>query len=193
MYTAIRNVHLVLASFSLPFLLMYGVSAVQMSHNSWFKLRPAVQERQLALPPGLADARAVARAIMDREMSVRGELTNVQAVASGVNLRIVLPGTVHEIQYVRASGAAKLKTSVAGAMGMLNRLHHAAGFWHEPASMKAWAAAVAAVSLSLLLVGATGIYMWFTRRPERRIGLMLLGANLAIAVVMLTWMRVAGP
>lgn len=193
MYTIVRNVHLVLALFSLPFLLMYGVSAVQMSHGSWFQMRPAVLERQVALTPGQADARAVAREIMDREPSVRGELNNIQVNAKAIGLRIVLPGTVHEVQYDRASGAARLKTSVAGFMGMLNRLHHAAGLWHEPRSMKAWALAVALVSASLLLVGATGIYMWFTRRPERRIGILLLSANALFAIVMLTLMRVAGP
>ena len=52
-------------------------------------------------------------------------------------------------------------------------------------SMKAWAAFVAVVSLGLLLLGASGIYMWFTRRPERRIGLALLAVNLIFAVTVL--------
>lgn len=192
-YTIVRNVHLVLASLSLPFLLMYGVSAVQMSHGSWFQMRPSVVGRQVTLAPGQTDARAVAREIMERDPSVRGELNNIQVNPDTIALRIVLPGTVHELQYDRASGAATLKSSVAGVMGMLNRLHHAAGLWHEPVSMKAWAVAVALVSASLLLVGATGICMWFTRRPERRIGIALLAVNLLFAAVLLTLMRTAGP
>jgi hypothetical protein len=192
MYIFIRNLHLILASFSLPFLLMYGVSAVQMSHPSWFQIRPSVLERQVALTPGQSDARAIARAIMDREPSVRGELNEIKVDAKSISLRIVLPGTVHEVRYDRASGAARLKTNVAGVMGMLNRLHHAAGLWHEPLSMKAWGLAVALVSAALLLVGATGIYMWFTRRPERRIGILLLGANALFAIVMMTLIRFAG-
>ncbi len=193
MYQLVRNIHLLLASFSLPFLLMYGVSAVQMSHNAWFTLRPAVHEREVSLTPHQSDARAVAREIMEREPAVRGELNNIQATPAGLVLRVVLPGTVHEVQYDRASGKTRLRTSVAGVLGMLNRLHHAAGLWHEPVSLKVWATAVAVVSLSLLLVGASGIYMWFTRRPERRIGLILLGANALIAIAMLTLMRSGGP
>jgi hypothetical protein len=96
MYTTIRTIHLLLASFSLPFLVMYGVSAVQMSHNSWFQMKPAVQERDFALAPGQADARAIAREVMDRERSIKGEIANVQLNAAGVSLRIVVPGTVHE-------------------------------------------------------------------------------------------------
>ena len=100
---------------------------------------------------------------------------------------------MHEVKYDRASGTAQVKTNVAGVMGMLNRLHHWAGFWHEPTSMKAWAFAVAIVSAVLLLMGVTGLYMWFTRRSERRIGLVLLGINVMFAVAIITLLRRAGP
>jgi hypothetical protein len=193
MYQAIRNIHLLLASFSLPFLVMYGVSAVQMSHNSWFQMKPAVQERDFPVQPGQSDGRAIARTVMDREPSITGEITNVQTDAVGVSLRIVVPGTVHELKYDPRSGNAHVRTSVAGVMGMLNRLHHWAGFYHEPVPMKLWAGAVAIVSAALLLLGATGVYMWFTRRPERRIGVALLAVNLAFALVLIVLMRRAGP
>jgi hypothetical protein len=193
MYKIIRNVHLLLASFSLPFLIMYGVSAVQMSHSTWFQMKPAVVEREMSLASGQSDARQLAREIMSRQPDMKGELSNVQTSASGLTLRIVVPGTVHEVRYDRASGIARIKTSVAGVMGMLNRLHHWAGFWHEPLSMKAWAGFVSVVSLGLLLLGASGIYMWFTRRPERRIGIALLTVNLIFAVTVLTLLRAAGP
>ena len=193
MYAIVRNVHLLLASFSLPFLIMYGVSAVQMSHNTWFQMKPAVQELDLTLSPGQSDARAIAHELMDRERTIKGELSNIQTSGSGVSLRIVVPGTVHEVKYIAATGAAHVKTNVAGVMGMLNRLHHWAGFYHEPASMKLWAAAVALVSAALLLLGVTGIYMWFTRRPERRIGAALLFINLAFAITIMLMLRRSGP
>lgn len=193
MYKTIRTIHLLLASFSLPFLIMYGVSAVQMSHSSWFQMKPAIAEHELSLPSGQTDARILAREIMNQLPDTKGELSNVQSTDAGLTLRIVVPGTVHEVRYDRTTGVARVKTSVAGTMGMLNRLHHWAGFWHEPASMKAWAIAVAIVSLGLLVVGATGIYMWFTRRPERRIGIVLLAANLVFAITVLTLLRSAGP
>jgi len=193
MYQAIRNIHLLLASFSLPFLVMYGASAVQMSHNSWFRLKPAVQERDFAVAAGQSDARAIAREVMDRDSSITGELTNVQMGSAGVSLRIVMPGTVHELKYDPGSGQAHVKTSVAGVMGMLNRLHHWAGFYHEPVPMKLWAAAVAIVSTALVLLGATGLYMWFTRRPERRIGLVLLALNVAFALSIIVMLRHYGP
>jgi len=193
MYKIVRNVHLLLASISLPFLIMYGLSAVQMSHSTWFQLKPAVEERQVSLTVGQTDGRAIAREIMDRERTVKGEISSIQPNDAGVALRIVVPGTVHDVRYERASGVARIKTSVAGTMGMLNRLHHWAGFWHEPVSMKIWAVAVAVVSAALMLLGASGVYMWFTRRPERRIGIALLAINVLFAMTLLTLIRISGP
>lgn len=172
---------------------MYGVSAVQMSHSTWFQMKPVVQERQLSLTMGQTDARAIAREIVNRERAVKGEVSNIQPNDAGVALRIIVPGTVHDVRYERASGVARIKTSVAGPMGMLNRLHHWAGFWHEPASMKVWAVAVAVVSAGLVLLGASGIYMWFTRRPERRRGIVLLAINVVFAMTLLTLLRISGP
>ena len=193
MYRTVRNLHLVLASLSLPFLIMYGVSAVQMSHSTWFETKPVVRERQMQLPPRQADARAVARAVMEHDGSVRGEVTNIQNSAGGLALRIVVPGTVHEVRYDPASGLTQVKSSVAGVIGMLNRLHHWAGFWHETMPMKVWALAVAIVSAALLVVGLTGLYLWFTRRAERRVGLLLLGINVVFALTVLALVRRAGP
>jgi hypothetical protein len=193
MYRIVRNLHLVFASFSLPFLIMYAVSAVQMSHSTWVDMKPVVRERQLQLPPGQSDARVMARAVMDSDASVRGEVANIQTNEAGLSLRIVVPGTVHDVRYNRESGLTQVKSSVAGVMGMLNRLHHWAGFWHETAAMKFWALAVVVVSAALLLLGLTGLYMWFTRRPERRLGLVLLGMNVVFAIAILTLLRRAGP
>lgn len=193
MYSTIRNLHLLLASLALPFLVMYGLSAVQMSHNGWFDMKPSVVAQTLALAPGQTDARTIARDVMDRVPAARGELQNIQATPAGVTLRLVLPGTVHEVRYTRATGAAELKTSVGGVMVMLNRLHHAAGVAHDVTSLNVWGALVALVSLALLLIGATGVWMWFLRRTERTIGLILLAINLAFAVTLIVLIRRAGP
>jgi hypothetical protein len=193
MYQTIRTIHRLMASVSLPFLVVYGVSAVQMAHGTWFDVKPAVSESRLSLTPGLTDARVIAREVVSHAPGVKGELTNVQKNAAGITLRLVLPGTVHEVQYQPASGEARFKTSVSGFLGMLNRLHHAAGLWHEPVTMKVWGVAVAVVSAALLLLGATGVYMWFVRRSERVLGAALLAVNLVVVIVLLGVMRSAGP
>ena len=193
MYSTIRSVHLFLASIALPFLLMYGLSAVQMTHNGWFDMKPVVTEQTLSLPKNLTEPRWIAHEVMDRAPAARGELQNIQYTNQGITLRIVVPGTVHEVRYTPATGATTLKTSVAGVMGMLNRLHHAAGLAHDVTSLNMWGWAVAVVSLALVLVGATGLWMWFLRRTERVLGAVLLAINLTFALVLIVLIRRAGP
>ncbi len=193
MYKTLRSVHLLLASACLPFLVLYGLSAVQMAHGSWFTMKPSVRDSALSLPPGLTDARVVAAEVTRRAPAARGELTGIKAGADDLTLRLVLPGTVHEVRYQRTSGETRLKTSVGGTMAMLNRLHHAAGLWHEPLALRLWGWVVGVVSAALMVTGATGIWMWFARRSERRLGAVLLLLNLVVAIGLLVMMRLEGP
>lgn len=193
MYQTIRNVHLLLASFALPFLLMYAVSSVQMSHTTWFTMTPAVHQREVPLTAGRTNGRDVARELLGREPALRAEIVEIRDRPDGIDVRLAIPGTVHEVRYDRATGAARVRTSVAGFMGMLNRLHHAAGVRHEMALMNVWGWAIGVVSAATLLIGATGLYMWFARRRERMAGVVLLALNLAVVAILLVWIRRAGP
>ncbi len=192
MYPTLRSLHLLLGLFGAAFLLMYGVSAVQMAHNSWFNMRPAVKTQTVQLAGGRDDARELARQLIS-EHQLRGELGDIKKSDSGLRFRLVIPGTVNEVTYTHATGAATIKTSTGGFMVMLNRLHHAAGMWHELPVMKAWAAGVALISAVLILIGCTGLYLWFARRQDRVIGIILLTANLVFAITVLVLIRSAGP
>ena len=153
-------------------------------------MKPSVTEQTLSLTAGLTTPSRVAR-------SWSGCLGARRARASSRhrrhNLRIVIPGTLHEIRYERATGETRVRTSATGVMGMLNRLHHAAGLPRSVASLNLWGAAVAIVSCALMLVGATGLWMWFLRRTERAIGVVLLAIDLGFALTLIGLIRRAGP
>lgn len=189
MYLWLRNSHLAAGLFSVLFLLVYGVSAVQMAHHDWFKLKPTVTEERVSVRPELAEnPRALARALMD-ERGLRGELGKIETTEQGFKFIISRPGTNYAIDYSRASGEAHVRTSVATFMGTLNRLHHAAGFWHPYPALQVWSGCVALVSLALLILGGTGIYLWFNLREERRVGIVLLALSLAYSLPLIFWMR----
>jgi hypothetical protein len=194
MYGTVRSIHLLLASLALPFLVMYGISAVQMSHNGWFDMKPTVTEQTLTLPKSLSDSRWIAREVMDRVPAARGEVQNMQVTDQGTFIvRLVIPGTVHEVRYTPTSGVTTLKTSAGGVMVMLNRLHHMAGLSRSETSLNVWGWVVAIVSFALVLIGATGLWMWFLRRTERVFGAVLLALNLTFALVLIVLIRRGGP
>ena len=187
-----RTVHLLCGAFALPGLLMYGVSSVQMAHNSWFVMKPAVSSSELAMAPGSTDGRVIARQAM-AATGVHGDINSVDPSPAGFVIRIAIPGTVHEIRYDRMTGVARIRTSRAGLMGMLNRLHHADGLWHDDRGLNLWGILVGVVSLATLTLGVTGIWMWWLRRQERTWGLVLIAANLAFSIGVLLGLRAAGP
>lgn len=188
MYPLIRNVHLFLGLLCFSFLLMYSVSAVQMSHVDWFSTQPTVTEEEVAVDSAEAqNPRAFARRLM--RAGLWGELQNVSQDAAGFRFRILRAGTAYDVEYATGSRAAQVKTSVAGLMGMLNRLHHTAGFYREQRITHWWAIFVAMSSLALLILGATGVLMWFRLYKERLIGGAFLSIGLIVGVGLLVATR----
>lgn len=191
MYLWIRNTHLFLGLFCLLFVLVYGVSSVQMAHNTWFTMRPAVTETRVPIrAENNSNPRAAARQLMD-EQHTSGELAQVRQTPAGFNFRIVRPGTVYEVSYSRQTGEAVVRTNRAGFMGMLNRIHHLGGVWHEYSLLNIWGVLVGIVSAALILMGLTGIYMWFHFHDERVIGAILLAVSLGYSVTLMVLIRMA--
>lgn len=188
MYRWLRNTHLLLGVFSLLFLLMYGISGVQMAHNTWFTARPVVVESLVPLSPQDLTPRAVGRALMESH-GLRGEIAQVRDTPAGFAFRIVRPGTVYEIDYSRATFEARVRTNTANFIGMLNRIHHVAGLWHEYPLINLWGIFVGLVSCALLLLGVTGIYLWFKIHTERRIGAVLLAISLGYSLTLIVLLR----
>lgn len=188
MYSKLRGVHLSTGLFCLAFLAMYSISGVQMAHRRWFPLRERVSERSLRLAPGLTGARAAAR-----QLSIGGELAAVRASSNaqgpGLHFRIVRPGAVDEVDYSAATGEANVRTVTAGFIGMLNRIHQTEGMWHDYGWLNAWAGILGLVSLGLLTMGATGLYLWFRNHAERRVGCVLLAAGAGLAGALIVSMR----
>ena len=186
LYKFLRNTHLLIGLFSFLFVMMYGVSSVQMSHNAWFNLKPAVTESQVTLATGITDPRDIARQLMDRG-AVRGELTQIR----DSTFRVIRPGAVHEVNYSPQTGVAMIRTSVAGFLGMLNRIHHVAGLWHEYTLINVWGLFVGIISILLIVLALTGIYLWFTIHTERVIGSILLIVSLGFSLTLIVLIRTA--
>lgn len=191
MYRLIRNTHLLLGLSGFAFLLMYGLSAVQMAHNAWFNLKPAVTEARYTLAPSPGrDARSVAQELMNRH-AYRGELNQIRVLPDHIRFRITRPGTVSEVDYAQQTGEAQVRTSHANFIGMLNRIHHLAGLRHEMTVLNIWGIFVALVSLILIGIALTGIYLWFSIHEERLPGAILLAISLGFSLSLIVAMRLA--
>jgi hypothetical protein len=122
---------------------------------------------------------------------LRGEIRQVRATDSGFHLQIEHPGTINRVDYSSQTRQAVIRTSVAPFMGMLNRIHHLAGFHSASLVMDVWGGWVVAASLCLFLLGLTGIYMWFRLYKERWIGSILLAVSLGYSLTLILLIRSA--
>jgi hypothetical protein len=184
MHRKLRTIHLCTALFLSALLLAYGISAVQMAHQQWIPLTEHTTGETFALTPGLTDARLVARDLMDRH-SMRGELTLVSPSSEALRFRVTRLGTVYEIAYSISSGGANVRTSTSGFMGVLNSIHRSKSLSHTYAPMISWTIMLGLVSIGLLTLGASGLYLWFRNHKERWIGaiLLIIGAGIPAALI----------
>jgi hypothetical protein len=126
---------------------------------------------------------------MMRLHGLRGEIERANAGEAGFDVRIVRPGTVADLRYTPGAAEADVKTSKAPFMGMLNRMHHVNGLWHESALMNVWGVFVGLVSAALIGLGGSGVYLWFRIYDERLIGGLILFGGLAAGIGLLAAMR----
>jgi hypothetical protein len=174
MYQKLRGLHLATALFSLVFLLAYGISAVEFAHRKWFAHpeESTVGTRRLA--PGITDARVLAR-------EWRGELEAIENSTGALKFRVTTPlGRAYEVNYSIVTGETTVKATTISFLTTLAWMHHSRGVW---------AFAAALVSLALLILGATGIYLWFHNHKERWIGGALVAAEVVVTVGLIISMR----
>ncbi|MBI3679537.1 MAG: hypothetical protein HY235_03995 [Acidobacteria bacterium] len=148
---------------------MYGVSSVQFAHQ-WFKVQPEFTERKIRVSGKYDDGRALAREFMDHH-GLYGELQQIRKTENGFALRLVRPARIDEIEYSAATGEAKIRSGNPPAMGVLVRIHHITGHWRQTGLMNFWGLVLGVVSTALIVLGATGIYLWFKRKgraPRRQ-------------------------
>ncbi len=184
-----RNVHLWLGLIFVLMSMVFAVSSLVIIYRPWIETSPAISESTVQLSSeAAASPRAAARELM-ADHGLKGELMQIKEDGDAVSFRIVRPGDVVEVEYARPSGEAKLKTTRQGVLETLVRLHTNHGLWHEYAPSQAWAAISLLSSLGLLLLGASGIYLWFAHHSERVIGGILLGSGLVFSIVTLVLTR----
>lgn len=192
MFRLMRNTHLVLGLLFVAMALVFALSSMVIIYRSWIpKDEPEETERVVSVAPEDATTpRTLARELMSSQ-DLKGTLGQIEEETDLVKFRIFRPGTEVRVEYSRTSNEAVLKTRRWGALEMLVQLHVNHGFWHDYGPANAWAAFSLLTSIGMLLLGVSGIYLWFMHHDERLIGGVLLGVGFGNAIVTLTLIRLA--
>ncbi|MBL8179509.1 MAG: hypothetical protein JNK48_32820 [Bryobacterales bacterium] len=189
MFRLMRNIHLGLGLVFVLMALVFAVSSLVIIYRPYLNTKPVDSESAIQLSPQEgASPRAAALALMQVHL-VKGELRQIQQKGDTVTFRIVRPGEAADVVYTPSTGVAKIKLRRHGALETLVQLHTNHGLWHEYMPSNLWAAISLLASIGLLLLGGTGIYLWFVHHNERIIGGVLLGFSLIFGFVTLVLTR----
>lgn len=189
MFRLMRNTHLVLGLSLFLAMFLFAFSAVVFMYRPLFPGRPSVRHDTLAVSPG-TPARAAADEL--RRQGVRGDLTIRNAAADTVTIVIVRPGVEVRAAYVPAAGRMAVVHRRYSVFEKLLQVHGARGFWHDYGPTNVWALVSVLVSLGLVLLGATGIYLWYRHSEERRLGVALIALGVIVPLAALVLTRLAG-
>jgi hypothetical protein len=189
MFRLMRNVHLGLGLVFVMMALVFALSSVVIIYRPATNTTPLDAETAVQLPAeALESPRAAAQWLMVNQ-GLKGDLRAIQQKNGRVSFRIVRPSTAVDVNYDAASGEAKVKTRRFSAVETLVQLHTNHGFHHEHLPTQIWSAISFLSSAGLILLGLTGIYLWFAHHKERVIGSVLLGFSLVFGIVALVLTR----
>ena len=197
-YRWTRDLHLYLGLFISPFVLVFAVSVLFLNHAKIDTSAGTTTEtfRDVTIPPGLEGARgrdAVerARTIVD-QVGVAGEIGFVRynARAQRIVIPVARPGLDVVVDVDTATRTATVARRHTGLLESTAYLHKSPGPHNADLRgnwlwTRAWRHLADAIVYLLLFVSATGLYLWFAIRAERRVGLALLGAGALTFMVLL--------
>jgi hypothetical protein len=189
----IRRVHMYIALFLAPWLMMYAASTFVMNHRAWFRPQPAgpppfEKEREQVfsgqLPPDAAP-RDIAVAVL-RHLDIDGA-HNVNASPDKQRITIVRqdPVAPKRIIFTPADHRIVVEKQIVQMPAFLERMHRRRGFQHPYALEDTWAFSVDVVIAAMVFWVLSGLWMWWEMKKTRALGFAFGAAGCALFALFL--------
>ncbi len=177
-----RKLHYYLGLFLLLFLWLFSVSGLLLNHPKWATgefwsdRRETIAERAIQRPAVTGDL-GIATDLM-RQLAVVGEVSDIQRAPSGTAFafQVVRPGHVFRVAADFAAGRASVTEIELNAWGVMDALHKFTGVRLDKPNeqrdwllTRIWSFAMDALALGLVVLVASGVYLWW-RLPQKRAG-----------------------
>ncbi|MDO8544623.1 MAG: hypothetical protein Q7S40_29630 [Opitutaceae bacterium] len=189
-----RDLHLYLGLVLSPFILLFAISTVLLNHR-WQRTptlpAAAKQTTSIDVADG-AGTLAHARQLLD-QLHVTGEIDYVRHNAKAERLLIPVsqPGLTTRVEVDLRARTATVEREAQGLGGALIYLHRMPGP-HNVAIrgnwiyLRWWSVVTDSVVYGVLLLTASGLYLWGILKAERGIGWLMLVAGTATVGAMIT-------
>ncbi len=190
----LRRIHMYLGLFLMPWVIVYGLSAIVMNHLPFFRdwygkdWGRFVVDNQTTwdnpLPAG-ADAQAVASAIL-QDLNLDGAHW-INARRNGSRITIHRNGVIYprRITYSPADGRIIIERQVFQWPLFLRRLHVRRGYGTGYLADNVWALVVDLFIAAALAWGGTGLWTWYKMKKTRTWGALCAAVGCVLFAVFL--------
>lgn len=187
-----RKFHNYLGLYLLCFIWLFSVSGLVLNHSKWpvaqfWKARQESATTRSIRAPAVQGDIAFASDVMT-QLSITGEVGDIKRSASGerFDFQVVKPGHVYRVETRLDSAVARITEIRVNAWGVMDALHHFDGVKMDDPNVKRdwwltriWSLAMDALSLGLIVLVASGLYLWCRLPGKRRGGLLAVALGAA--------------
>jgi hypothetical protein len=191
------RLHLYLGLLCSGYLIVFGVSSLVFNHPFDFT-KPSkttvTWERSLPLPPinrdnNEAESEAVRDALDLMGWTIPWETHRDRG--GGLHFGLARPGKHYTIHVLRGAGAVRVEEQREGYWTVIQRMH---GNHGVPRSnlMTVWGWYTELCTLFVLFAAGSGVYLFATRKKDRRAAWAVLGAATALSLLFMLYVRYGG-
>jgi hypothetical protein len=199
-----RKIHFYLGLYLLLFLWLFAFTGLLLNHPRWTfaefwpNRHQSSFEAPIQPPPARGDL-IQARDIM-RQVGVHGEIewTRSRSDTSRLDFRASRPGHIYEIKANLQQGRATIQRIDLNAWGVVHILHTFTGVRLSDSKNQRdwsittlWVLCMDALAIGLILMVVSSIYMWWSQKQKRWLGLLALSSGLltcGLFVIGLRWL-----
>lgn len=181
-----RRLHFYFGLYFLLFIWLFSISGLFLNHQwsleeFWPDRQESTFERPIRRPESGEDL-AIARDLM-RQLGLAGEINQMERSAADdlFEFQITRPGRTLNIEASFANSRAEVTEIRVNAFGVMDALHHFTGVSMTDSERqrdwlltRVWTASMDAVALGLIVLVASGLYLWYRLKKKRRLGFAVL-------------------
>jgi hypothetical protein len=186
-YRSVRTIHLYFGLFLSPFVLIFSISALVLNHTDFInrsnpiKNLPDIKTSIDKIPYDTTDLQT-AKGII-KKLGIKGEIDYVSQNDNQISFPVILPGLTTKIKINKQTKEVLITRKEEGSLRATNFLHkmpgpHNVKLRGNSLFMQNWKIVADLVVYILLFLSASGIFLWYFLKAERKLGwvAIILGA-----------------
>jgi len=179
------RLHTWIGLFLLLFIWLFAVSGLVLNHPRWEFARlwdnrqESTTHHEVKLPANATDDIKIQETV--RQLGLHGEIDRMESKHGHIEFRVARPGLINVVSLSPAMGRVKVKEIRVNSWGVMKQLHSFTGIRADNPSERrewamswVWSIAMDATAIALLLFIFSGLWIWYRRKENIIVGLIVL-------------------